>query len=267
MKSPDRRILIYALSTILTPVIRFCIRHSLKFQDLVECAKACFVKIAREELETKSQAATDSRLSLITGLNRRNVMNFKNRDADWESRKGVVSKVIGQWQTDTRFLTAKGEPKVLKIGPDSEFAKLVQAVSTDLNPATVQFELERINAVSKTSKGLKLLVEIFVPKGDVIQGLNFLGMDVDGLIGAAEENLFDSPAVPNLHLAVAYDKIRASEYDNIRSWLLKEGNSFLIRMRDYVSRFDQDVNPDTKYKGKFMSVILGTFSKVRQEDR
>lgn len=266
MKNPDRRVLIYALSTILSPVIRFCLRHSLKFQDLLECAKACFVKMAKEELESKSQVATDSRLSLITGLNRRNVTNFKDREADWESRKGVVSKVIGQWQTDKRFLTSKGEPRVLDLGPDSEFFKLVQAVSKDLSPATVLFELERIRAVRRTSKGLKLLVEIYVPEGDVIQGLNFLGMDVDGLIGAAEQNLFESPAVPNLHLAVSYDKIRASEDENIRRWLLKEGNSFLIRMRDYVSQFDQDVNPDAKYKGKFMSVLLGTFSKVRQEE-
>lgn len=265
MKNLDRRVLIYALSTILAPVIRFCLRHSLKFQDVLECTKACFVKIAREELERKSQVATDSRLSLITGLNRRNVTNFRDREADWESRKGVVSKVIGQWQTDKRFLTSKGEPKVLGVGVDSEFSKLVQAVSKDLNPATVLFELERIKAVKKTPKGLKLLVEIYVPKGDVIQGLNFLSVDVDALIGAAEENLFESPAVPNLHLSVEYDKIRANEYENIRRWLLKEGNLFLIRVRDYVSQFDQDVNPDAMYKGKCMNLLLGAFSKLRQD--
>lgn len=198
----------------------------------------------------------------MTGMHRRDVMKFSTGAPETDRSKSLISKVVGQWRTNKRYLNKKGGPRVLNLGLNSEFTELVGAVSQDLNPATVLFELERLGSVIRVEGGVKLQVETYVPKGDVLAGFNILGADSEDLTAAVEENLFENPSLPHLHLRTEFDRIRVDVADKIKLWLLKEGQAFHAKVREYISKFDQDVNPDSKYSGGFMKVVLGAFSKV-----
>lgn len=253
---------IYALGALLAPVARFCLRNSFKFQDFLECSKAAFIRVAKEELEEKSEAVSASRLSVMTGMHRRDVSKFKAGQPRSETERNLISKVIGQWRTNKKYLSTDGEARDLGLGVGSEFSELVNSVSQDLKPASVLFELERIGAVERIETGARLRKQAYVPKGDIKAGLQILERDLNDLICAVEENLFVAPRLPNHHLRLEYDKVRADAGDDLKVLLLKEAHAFQVKMRDLIAKFDQDANPDPDYKGGFSRVVFGTFGRV-----
>lgn len=264
MTAIDPNILLGVLKHLLMPVARFCIRHALKIQDFLEVGKAVFMRAAQEELERNFQEGSASRLSAMTGMHRRDVMRLKGSEAYGGSMgKGLIAKVVGQWRTKKKYLTKSGKPRPLTLGSYAEFAELVASVSQDLSPGAVYFELERVKAVTREGDIVKLNVQNYYPKGDVLAGFNIVERDTEDLICAVEENLFGSSKLPHLHLRTEYDRVRANASEKVKVWLLKEGYAFQVRVRDKIAKFDQDVNPDPKYKGEFIRVALGTFCRIK----
>ena len=133
---------------LLRPVVRFCLNHSVKLGDVIDQLKVTFVRMATEELERRGESVSASRLSVLTGVHRKDISMILNDSAGRRESKSVISKVLGAWQGQKRFLDKNARPRVLTVeGKESEFSDLVRKVSVDLNPYTVLFELERIGAV------------------------------------------------------------------------------------------------------------------------
>lgn len=242
------------------PVVRFCIKRGVRFQDFSEIAKGLFVAAAQEEIEQADTKVTSSRLSAMTGLQRREVTRTLSNPSGI-SERDVVVKVVGLWQTGTAFLTKAKEPRVLSyVGEQSEFASLVRAVSKDMNSATILFELERLHIVEKSDRGVRLILDTVSPRGDIEGGLKVLGDDITDLVAGVEENLLAKKEIPNLHVRTHYDNIRADALPEIRSWLLREGHAFHAKAREMLAQHDQDINPNPKYKGEKAVVTLGAFS-------
>lgn len=251
----------------LKPVIRFCMRHSLKIQELIDCCKAAFLELAKEDLGRQGKKVTISRLSIITGLHRRDVLHYQRQGSDVHAPRNLITKVVGLWQTDPQFITKNKAPRVLTAGDeDSEFSKLVRKVSQDLGPATVLFELERVNAIEHTPQGVRLASSSYTPKGDADALFSILSEDLSDLSAAVEENVFEPPQVKNLHARTVYDRVRADKLLEVRQWLLREGHALHTRARNFLSRLDQDITPDSSFSGKTIKVILGSFGRIQSEN-
>ena len=244
----------------------------MRIQDVLESAKAVFIDIAKDEMNRQGEKVNMSRLSVMTGLHKRDVMRLQE-DTEKGVKKtgGLASRVIGQWQHDKRFQTKNAKPRVLSIeGEENEFKELVESVSIDLKPGTVLFELERIAAVEKTARGLKLKTRAYVPVGDVVEGFHMLAHDTDSLMSAVEENVFSAPEIPNLHVRTEYDKVDPEAVPLIREWFYNEGSEFHRKAREFVSQFDLDINPkkDNKdNKGSNIKAVIGSFSSVVEEQK
>ncbi len=253
------------LKSLLRPVIRFCLRRSLKLQDLLEAAKIVFLEVAEDEMEKRTLAVSRSRLSAMTGVHRRDVMRIYDHRERKTSNKDLVRKVVGQWQSDPRFTTRAGKPRILAVqSKESEFAQLVRAVSSDLNPYTVLFELERAGAVERSSKGLKLSAPVFLPK-ELQSGFEILSQDIDNMTEAVEENCSTAPETPNLHIRTEYDNIAADALPAVRKWLLHEGSELHRRARAFLSQFDRDINPEVTSAPAGVRVVLGAFSLTQSD--
>lgn len=266
MNKPSRGIANKLLLLVLKPVVGFCLRHSLRLQDLIECAKAVFVELGQNELERNGKKANISRLAAMSGVHRRDVLRLMRSGPAETYEKDLITKVVGLWQTSDKYTTARGIPRVLSLGAEnSDFTKLVLDVSGDLNPGTVLFELERVGAVEQTAKGLKLLIESYVPVGDPTAGFKIYADDSSDLCQSIGENVLKNIELPHLHARTSYDRIRSDKVDEIKKWFLKEGHEFHSKVREKLSEFDQDVNPDPKWKGENVTVSFSSFSNVKKE--
>lgn len=275
-ESSAKRLLRY----LLIPVAKYCLRHALQIQDMLEVAKAVFVEEACRQVEQTGEKVNTSRLSVITGLHRRDVERIYKRKEIQETPQGLLNKIIGQWQYDPRFSSQTHKPKLLSCkGEESEFHSLAASVSRDINPGTVLFELERRDLISRKGDKVKLneMVLQVAKKRDGQSwedGFKILSLDLTDQIEAVQENL-SIPRVHNLHGRTEFDRIPLEHELEIRSWLLKQGSQFHTDVRDYLAKFDSDLSPEehepessensnkkNSAKSSYLRVSVGAYSFI-----
>lgn len=259
----DRNTLLRCIRYALRPIVRFCLKHSLKIQDLVECIKIELMDAAHEEIARCDTKITQSRLSILTGLRRREVERLSIGHTKLAEPSNLIAKVLGRWQDERAYTTSKDEPRVLSFeGDDSQFHTLVRRVSSDLNPSTVLFELERVGAIERTRNGVRMTRANYIPAGNALAGFEILSQDMGDLISTVEHNVLKPSDPPWHHLRTEYDKIRVSALESLRSWFLREGHSFHLRAREELAKHDQDVNPSSKHTGPTVRVSFTSFHAI-----
>lgn len=247
------------------PVVRFCLRNSMVLQEITEQLKRVLVEEAAESMRQAGERVNVSRISVMTGLHRRDVMRLTKGAGEPPSPMSLASRVIGQWGQDTRFKTASGAPRILSYeGDQSEFKELVRCVSQDLNHCTVLFELERIGAVEKRKTGVKLIRPTLTISQDLEEGCELLARDSSDLMQSALQNIVDKPEIPQLHARTEYDNVSLAALPKIKNWLLEEGAAFHRRMREFISNLDKDTNAGLEGPGGGR-VVVGTFGRVEQK--
>lgn len=261
-KFTSRNLAHQCLYLLLRPIVRFCLRRSIKYSEFVECAKQLFCHLAQEECCSDDQEPSVSKISIITGINRREVTRLKNSEVVGGGQSNLIAKIIGKWQSKP-YRNVRGRIKSLNCdSKTSEFATLVNSVSRDLNPYTVLFELERTGCVSRSGNKVKLAANQYIPKGKALEGYQLLSEDLDLLLEGVEENILEAHDLENLHLRTFYDNISPKDVTTIKRWLLAEGKAFHRRARAFISQFDRDessCNPTSDA----MQVSVGTFSFVK----
>ena len=249
------------LKALLLPIVRWCLRSSIKVQTIMEVLKESLVEAADQELSALGETVTPNRISVMTGVHRQDVNRVRSGEP---GKKGLdtLTRVIGQWRNDKRFTTESNKPKSLTLNAKSgSFVELVSSISKEINPYTVALELERLNLVKRNKESLSLVAKEYLPRKNLIATANLLSKDIQDLILAGESNAVKEELVPNLHLTTRYDNIRLDALPKVKRWLMNEGAKLHEKARDYLSKLDIDINPSDK---KTISgggyVALGTFS-------
>lgn len=252
---------IKCLKLLLKPFARWSLKHSIRLQDLTDCLKEAMLEEAKLSFP---EANTMSRLSLLTGIHRKDLRRFEVEATPVTRATSLSVRVLGQWQGDKRFLTTRGKARVLEI---DEFHDLVKSVSSDVSPATVLFELERSGTVSRNGNLLQLAQETFVTSGEVEESFQHLQGDITDLLEVVEHNSISNSKDPHHHLRTEYDRVRADAIPDIRDWLAREGRDLHKRAREFLSTFDQDVNPKSSSNQDEVRVVIGSFSMIAEKDK
>lgn len=246
--------------SVLRPLVRFFLRKSLNYQDVLTLLKELFVEESAVEIQRTGEKVNVSRISALSGLYRKEVSRiYKDGSAPKIRSKSILVRVISRWEQDKRFTNARGEPKLLSFkGEESEFFTLCRSVSTNINPATLLFELERAELAEKTPRGLKRIKQL-VP-ANLDDGYQLLATEIGGLLHAVDENLRRANPVSHLHVRTEYDNISPKAIPEIRRWLVDEGKLFHRRVRDFLSKHDRDINPGPEEDSPGRKVSVSSFS-------
>ena len=249
------------LETLFVPIIRFCLRHSIQINQILEAAKTVFIRLSAEELESRAEKVTLSRLSVMTGIHRRDVVRIHRAgEKKHKVELNMITRFIGQWEQDRRFQTAQGRPRVLALTDEKGgFEDLAKSAWIDVGPKTLLSELERIGAVKRVRGGVKLIASTHYQQPTPTEGLEFMAQDLESFSLAIEENLYENPEFKNLHIGTWYDNVYVQDLPKIRKWMYEQGKQFQKKARDYLSRYDKDINPNSRKEGG-AKVSLVTFS-------
>jgi len=248
--------------TMLQPLTDFCVARGVRQQDFADLVKRCFVLSAKRKLEREGRLSSISKISVMTGIQRPAVVNLLENLRNPAESRDFIARVIGQWSSDARF-APKRTPKKLSIeGQRSEFARLVSTVSTDLNPHTVRFELERLNLITVRDGYAHLCSPVYITQGDPHATMRLGAVDVADLLVALQENAFLAQGVPNLQARTEYDNIPDEALPAIRSWFLEAGTRFHERARIFLSKFDRDINRSSRRSDGRHRIVIGTYSRV-----
>lgn len=260
------------LKTMLRPVARFCIARGLRIQDAVECFKEVFVQVAEAEIAGRKVPKSLSRISVMTGLQRKDIGRLLQGKPRPQGNENMVTNVIGRWLADRRFRNESGLPKLLDVeGKNSEFAALVRSVSADLTPYTILHELERVGAVLKKNDKAQLITTSYTPRKDLEKGLAFMAEDVSDLMQAVSQNLEDTEQTPHLHLKTEYTRIPAARKEEIKRFFMDVGSELHARTRAFLAGFDLDLNQGATVVADLsqdtVRAALGTFSFIEEDGK
>jgi hypothetical protein len=134
-----------ALARVLRPIARLLIAGGVPIQAASESLKRAYVEAAHRHFG--KEAGTDSRLSLLTGINRKEVRRLTTPVADeWgpESVTSFASAVYTAWTLREEWRGPDGQPRVLPKRGEGSFDVLVRGVTRDLRPSSVLAELVRL---------------------------------------------------------------------------------------------------------------------------
>lgn len=162
---------------VLQPLVRLLLRNGVTYTVFAAACKRVFLDAARQELASRGMAETDSAVSLLSGVHRRDVRNLGRDDEERAAtaqpaqpepprRLGMAAQVVARWMHDRAFLSADGSSRVLprSAAQGASFDSLVASVSQDVRPKAVLDELLRLGVVQDTPAGLLLARGGFAPR-------------------------------------------------------------------------------------------------------
>lgn len=262
------------LESSLTAAVRLCLRHGGHLQDLIEAAKLVFIREAERQLARESGKQTTSQLSLMTGLQRRDVRRVQELqelppdEGDAPHPQGLLTRVIGQWQYDRKYCIRPGEARQLTLGesgspsPHPSFRDLVCSISSDVNPGTVLKELLRLKQVERKGDLIRLVVRSYTPVANTEDSLRLFAEDNADLLDAVEENLTGAASPRHLHAKTEFDNIGEEDVEALRGWLVQEGMALHAKVRERLSALDRDLSSSGSTASRRFRVALGTFSLI-----
>ena len=149
MKKAAADILLEQSGALLLPWIQALVRHGVTYPQLAAQLKEVFFDAAVGELQAAGQRQTDSALSVLSGLHRKDVREFSSatpRPA--AATVPLSSQIVTRWLSDPRYRDKRNKPRdLLRNGSADSFEALAMSVSTDVHPRTALEELIRLGAL------------------------------------------------------------------------------------------------------------------------
>lgn len=219
LASPATSALLEAVARVLTPLVRLLIARGVTYQVASETLKRIYVRAGLAHFEGKKESApTGTQLSLLTGLNRKEIKRLTDESLQAVAPQGVTSfaaAVHANWLSSARFRDKSGMPLALprhtRGGADGpSFDELVRAITTDHRPGAVLEELERLGLVEITpTDEIALKAQPFLSRASFADRLVPLAENLGDHAAAATTNVL-SEKPPFLERSVFSDELSAA---------------------------------------------------------
>ena len=212
---PDARRLQTPVARLLRPLVRLFIRSGLTFPALSDLLRELYVNVAEYDFALTAKEQTDSRVSLLTGIHRKEVRRLRGAGAPVRLVPASVSRsslILARWVA--AFADAAGAPRPLRRGGDPgdgpTFEELVEQVTRDVRPRAVLDEWLDRGMVAIDAEGRVRLEEAaFAPRAGDERQLYYFGRNLHDHVAAAVENILTSEP-PFFERGVHYEGVSAA---------------------------------------------------------
>lgn len=221
-----------ALKLLLRPLVRGLISQGMPLPFMNTMLKHVYVDAA-EDFHISSKRLTDSRISLLTGVHRKDVKRIREQKREvpeLSSHASIGAQVVALWSGDARYLDADGRPaKLLRTGKGS-FDELVESVNRDMRPRTLLDEWRRRELVSLDDDGLVVLnAAAFVPSEDYDDLAYYFGQNLHDHIAVAVHNL-EGVDRPLFERATYYNGLSQQSVDELEMLAREIGMDALVKL-------------------------------------
>ena len=248
-KQQASSLVLAAIAKALRPIVRLLLHYGIGYPQLISLLKQLYVGIAEEELNTPVKRISDSRITLLTGVHRKDVARLRNVTHEEQSEltqsllggaasdntASLGARLVAEWLANPRFLEGRieGNPPatlVLRAAENSDrpdFHELVEKVcKKDMRPRSVLDEWLRLGIVSMTNERVTLNTEAFAPTKGLGEKAYFFGRNIQDHVEAGTSNLRGN-AAPFFDRSVFYDRLSLQSIDELTA-LSKKGASALL---------------------------------------
>ncbi len=251
-------ILFQALRSLLQPLMPLLIRRNVTLQNFIDLAKELYVRSAEEGLKHDLTKATDSHISLITGVHRKDVKKYRRKPPLADASPGHLShgaELLAIWIGNKKFLDAHGKPLPLpymdKKNPGFSFSAIAESISKDIRARALLNEFVRVGiaAYDKAKNLVTLKADAFVNRNGADEKIYFLGRHGGDHIAAAVNNILsDKPRF--FDRAVYYDGMTLESILDLRKTSAENAMKMILAINQRafeLSEKDKD-RPDASWR-------------------
>lgn len=226
--------LVSALRRVLAPLARLMLARGMTLPLAVELLKRVFVETAERDFRLEDKAVTDSRISLLTGVHRKDVKRLRGLprvDAALPHKVSLGAQLVGRWVTQKPWVDRSGRPKRLprlfSHGGEASFEALVASVSRDIRPRSVLDEWIRLNVVTlNEADEVVLNTAAFIPREGTDEKLHYLGLNLGDHAETASNNVLGEE-VPRFDRSVHHDGLTEEQILLLRKRAAELGMAML----------------------------------------
>lgn len=269
--APSPELLLRALARLLRPLVRLLIQGGVTFPALVDLLRGLYVEVALRDLLTDPKARTDSRVSLLTGVHRKEIRRQRGPAAGPEPPSLTLSsQVIARWLGTPGFTDEAGRPLPLpRAGPAPSLEALVAAVTKDVRPRALLDEwLDGGVAALDADGRVRLEQAAFLPRGGQEEQVFYFARNLHDHVAAAAANVAAAGAAPFLDRSVHYDGLSAGAAARLEAAARAAAQAVLLdvnRTALAIADADDSARAGQGVSGPTRRVNLGVYLYVEDE--
>ena len=197
--------------------------RGITYPYFIEMLKPIFVEVAINDFQIEGKEQTNSRISLLTGVHRKDVKRLTllsdSLEPTYQKVVPIAARLVAAWTSLDNYTDHDGVPlhlpkSALELGPCS-FEGLVELITKDVRSRTVLDEMLTKKIVRIDEQGcVELLVQAFIPVQDEQEKLFYLGHNLHDHAAAATSNILGNKQ-PWLERSVHYDALNAISIEEL----------------------------------------------------
>ena len=244
--------LLSAIRRLSRPLVRLMISNGITFPVLAGMLRHLFVDVAANDILIHPKTQTDSRISLLTGIHRKEIRRLREQPPESVAIPEVVtvtSQIIARWLALPPFVDADGQPRPLPRTAEAaggpSFEALVSSVTTDLRARTVLDDWLAQGLVRLASADRVVLnTNAYIPPAGGEEQLFYFARNLRDHFAAAAANISaDTPAF--LDRSVHYDRLTQGQARELEAIAREAAMRILLEVnRQALALVDANSTPD-----------------------
>ncbi|MBR0567047.1 hypothetical protein J5J83_13070 [Azoarcus sp. L1K30] len=239
--------LVHALRQVMRPIVRLLLAKGVSYGYFSELLKDVFIDVAEHDFPIDGKRQSDSRLSLISGVHRKDVKRIRaaGNCATLALPEAVSygARLVATWANVPPYcdeaLRPRPLPRHARYGGELSFESLVGNVVRDVRPRVVLDEWLRLGVVSLDEQdNVVLNVNAFIPQKGFEEKVAYFGHNVHDHAAAAVHNLVGE-GTPFFERAVHYDALSKESVAQISERVGELGMETLISFNRLAMELEQ----------------------------
>jgi Family of unknown function (DUF6502) len=258
VQSPASERVAAAVRRLFRPLVRLLIARSLPFPLVAGMLRGVYVEVALDEFRVDPKRQTDSRVTLLTGVHRKDVKRLRGavqRESRPPRAASLGSQLIARWMALPEYLDDQGAPRPLPrlaaAGAPQSFESLVRSISTDIRPRVVLDEWLRLGIARIDERDRVCLdVRAFIPAKGSEEMAYFFGRNAHDHLAAAVHNMLGGTP-PFLDRSVNYNNLTAEAVAELTELARQRATDVLQEINARALRLQQQSAVDAGASNRF----------------
>lgn len=274
LSSEPPKALVQAVTTLLRPLVRLLLHFQITYPYLCQLLKGIYIDVASNEFQAEGTRQTDSRITMLTGVHRKDVRRFREEGLDElraPSALPLSAQIVAAWLSEPGFQAPDGTPRALprlaKAGDgDISFEALVDRVARqDLRARSVLDEWLRLGLVEMDAHDrVQLQVEAFIPEKGFDEKLYYFGKNLHDHISVGAHNLTGNGA-PQFDRSVYYNNLSDASIAKLSALVNERGMQALKEVNRLARELQKKDASSKRAKHRFNFGIF--FYLEKQSDK
>ncbi|RUM06090.1 DUF6502 family protein [Rhizobium chutanense] len=224
------------LVRVLRPLVKLALASGFNFTAFSTVLRRLYIEVAEKEFALPNKQQTDSRISLLTGIHRKDVNRLRGQAPDASFLTvGIsqTSRILARWLADPLYCDAEDRPTALpRTSSDGgpSFESLVSDITKDVHPRSILDDwLDRGVVIVDENGWVQLNLSSIVPNAGDEARRHYFTRNLRDHVQASVMNLMNDPP-PYFERAVHYDGMSPALAARLDEIAREEGMALLLKL-------------------------------------